>query len=72
MTQRSNIDGQYLRVSKNLRGFGGYCLPKDSAAFARLVDTIYGDRSHECPTIFDSIVDDNKLYETTVFEGMRK
>ena len=72
MTQRSNIDGQYLRVSKNLRGFGGYCLPKDSAAFARLVDTIYGERSHECPTIFDSIVDDNRLYETTVFEGMRK
>lgn len=70
MTQRSNIDGHYLRAAKNMRGFGGYCLPKDSAAFAKLVDQFYA--TGQGPTIFKSIVEDNKLYKTTVFEGMRK
>ena len=73
MIQRTNIDGHYLRVSKNMRGFGGYCLPKDSAAFAMLVEQFYGAYPGSIgPTVFRSIVEDNKLYKTTVFEGMRK
>ena len=68
--QRSNIDGHYLRASETIRGFGGYCLPKDTFAFAKLIDKIYGKGFG--PRIFDKIVEDNKLYETTVFQGMRK
>ena len=68
--QRSNIDGHYLRVSENIRGFGGYCLPKDTHAFAKLIDKVYGKGFG--PKIFDTIVKDNKLYKTTVFQGMRK
>jgi UDPglucose 6-dehydrogenase len=67
MKMRSNIDGHYLRASKTMRGFGGYCLPKDTAAFARMVEDL------ELPsTIFRSIVEDNRLYKSTVFEGMRE
>ena len=68
--QRSNIDGHYLRASRSMRGFGGYCLPKDTSAFAKLVDKIYGKGVG--PRIFDTIVEDNKLYKTTVFQGMRR
>lgn len=67
MVQRSNIDGHYLRASKSMRGFGGYCLPKDSAAFAAMVNDM-----ELAPSIFSAIVEDNKLYDVTVFEGMRK
>ena len=67
MTKRNNIDGHYLRVSKSMRGFGGYCLPKDSMAFATMI------RDLELPsTIFQAIVNDNKLYKSTVFKGMRE
>lgn len=69
ITQRKNIDSNYLRASKNMRGFGGYCLPKDSSAFAELVKELFKD---ERPELFDKIVSDNKLYITTVFDGMRK
>ena len=67
MVQRSNIDGHYLRASRSMRGFGGYCLPKDTAAFAAMVNDM-----ELAPSIFSSIVEDNKLYDVTVFEGMRK
>lgn len=67
MVQRSNIDGHYLRASKTMRGFGGYCLPKDSAAFATMIADM-----ELTPSIFSAIVKDNKLYDVTVFDGMRK
>jgi UDPglucose 6-dehydrogenase len=70
MIQRNNIDGHYLRASKSMRGFGGYCLPKDTSAFAKLVNQIYGEGNG--PRIFGSIVEDNNLYKPTVFKGMRK
>ena len=66
MTLRENIDHHYLRASENLRGFGGYCLPKDTEAFQSLVKSL-GLKSG----IFKAIVDDNNLYRRTVFEGMR-
>ena len=61
MVQRSNISGHYLRASKTMRGFGGYCLPKDSAAFAAMVNDM-----ELSPSIFSSIVEDNKLYDLSL------
>ncbi len=66
MVQRDHISNKYLDCNDNLRGFGGMCLPKDTSALAAFV------KEHGLPiTLFDAIVEDNKNYETTVFEGMR-
>jgi UDPglucose 6-dehydrogenase len=67
MVQRDHIYNKYLDCNDNLRGFGGMCLPKDTAAisaFAKDLGLPMG--------LFQAIVDDNKKYKTTVFEGMRK
>lgn len=67
MVQRDHIHNKYLDCNDNLRGFGGMCLPKDTAAISALV------RELGMPIeFFQAIVDDNKKYKTTVFEGMRK
>ncbi len=66
MVQRDHIFNKYLDCNENLRGFGGVCLPKDTSAIAALIEEF------KLPiNIFQAIVDDNKQYETTVFEGMR-
>jgi UDPglucose 6-dehydrogenase len=66
MIQRDHISKKYLDCNENLRGFGGMCLPKDTSAIASLVE------EHGLPIrLFDAIVEDNKEYKTTVFEGMR-
>jgi UDPglucose 6-dehydrogenase len=67
MIQRDHISKKYLDCNDNLRGFGGMCLPKDTSAIASLVE------EHKLPIgLFRAIVEDNKNYKTTVFEGMRK
>jgi|SRR5687767_9297775 len=67
MVQRDHIYNKYLDCNDNLRGFGGMCLPKDTAAISALV------RELGLPIdLFQAVVDDNKRYKTTVFEGMRK
>lgn len=67
MAKRDHISKKYLDCNANLRGFGGICLPKDTSAIAALV------REHNLPIkLFDAIVSDNKNYDATVFEGMRK
>lgn len=66
MVQRDHISKKYLDCNDNLRGFGGMCLPKDTSAIASLV------KEHGLPiALFEAIVNDNKNYKTTVFEGMR-
>lgn len=66
MVHRDHIVNKYLDCNDNLRGFGGVCLPKDTNAIAALV------KEHSISAkLFDAIVDDNKNYETTVFDGMR-
>ena len=67
MVQRDHIYNKYLDCNDNLRGFGGMCLPKDTAAISALMKDL-GLPSE----LFQAIVDDNKNYKTTVFEGMRK
>jgi UDPglucose 6-dehydrogenase len=67
MVQREHISNKYLDCNENLRGFGGMCLPKDTSAISALMKEI------GLPiTLFEAVVNDNKNYETTVFEGMRK
>ncbi len=67
MVQRDHIFNKYLDCNDNLRGFGGMCLPKDTAAISALIKDL------RLPIdIFQAVVDDNKRYKTTVFEGMRK
>lgn len=63
---RPTIEDKYLDCNDNFRGFAGVCLPKDTAAFAWLADSLGVDCG-----IFDTIVEDNKLYKPTVFDGMR-
>jgi len=63
---RPTIKNLYLDCNENFRGFGGVCLPKDTAAFSRLAEELGVDAE-----IFRTIVKDNKLYRTTVFEHMR-
>lgn len=66
MVQRSHIFNKYLDVNENLRGFGGMCLPKDTSAIAALIE------EQKLPiSLFEALVNDNKRYKTTVFEGMR-
>lgn len=56
----------YMDCNEKFRGFAGVCLPKDTAAFARLAEQL-GVKAK----IFQTIVDDNKNYQPTVFDGMR-
>jgi len=63
---RPTMTNLYLDCNENFRGFGGVCLPKDTAAFARLAEGLGIDAQ-----IFRTIVKDNDLYRTTVFEHMR-
>ncbi len=66
MVHRDHITNKYLDCNENLRGFGGVCLPKDTSAIAALA------AEHRMSAkLFDAIVEDNKNYETTVFDGMR-
>lgn len=66
VVQRPTLTDLYLDCNEKFRGFAGVCLPKDTAAFAKLASDLDVDAG-----IFSTIVEDNKLYEATVSEGMR-
>jgi UDPglucose 6-dehydrogenase len=66
MVLRNNIEDAYLDCNENFRGFGGVCLPKDTTAFAAYTRAM----GHEL-AIFDAIVNENKKFKQTVFNGMR-
>ncbi len=66
LVKRPTIQDLYLDCNENWRGFAGVCLPKDTAAFAKLVEDL-GVKAR----IFKTIVEDNKLYKPTVPTGMR-
>lgn len=66
VVQRPTLIDLYLDCNEKFRGFAGVCLPKDTAAFAKLADDLGVDAR-----IFRVIVEDNKLYNPTVSEGMR-
>lgn len=66
MVLRPTIEDIYLDCNDNFRGFAGPCLPKDTAALAKLTKDL-GIPAQ----LFTTIVEDNKLYKLTVPEGMR-
>ena len=66
VVERPTLVDMYLDCNERFRGYGGYCLPKDSRAFALLAKDLGVSAD-----IFDVIVEDNKLYRTTVFDNMR-
>lgn len=67
MVFRHTINDVYLDCNENMRGFGGVCLPKDTAAFAGFVRSRGLDLK-----LFDLIVEENKKFRTTIFRGMRE
>jgi UDPglucose 6-dehydrogenase len=66
LVHRSDIPDRYLDCNETFRGFGGVCLPKDSRAFAQVVRDLGLDL-----TLFETIVDENRKFTTTVPDGMR-
>ncbi len=54
VTKRSGITPDYLTCNEQTRGFGGACLPKDTAAFAQFIKTL----GFVSP-LFDMIVTEN-------------
>ena len=67
MVNIDHIPDKYLDCNSNFRGFGGICLPKDTAALAALCK----DKNLNID-FFQMLLDENAKYETTVYEGMRK
>lgn len=65
---RNELDKHYMKCDENIRGPSGPCLVKDSLAFNQYVNSL--DLKIK-PTIFQTIVDDMKLYPKTVIEGTR-
>ncbi len=64
---RKTTTDMYLDVNNNFRGYGGVCLPKDTAAMAALVKELGLNMD-----LFKAIEEENKKFKTTVFEGMRE
>jgi len=64
---RDHIVNRYLDCNKNLRGFGGVCLPKDTAAMDKLCEDLDTQ-----VRLFKNILAENKKYKMTVMKGMRK
>jgi len=56
----------YLTVTKNLRGYAGICLPKDTKTIITLLKKLKLDFN-----LIESIHTDNQKYKKTVFKGMR-
>jgi UDPglucose 6-dehydrogenase len=65
--KRGTTKDMYLDVNENFRGYGGVCLPKDTAALASFVKELNLDMK-----LFETIDNENKKFKTTVFNGMRK
>jgi UDPglucose 6-dehydrogenase len=65
---RKELDEKYMRCNEKMRGPSGPCLVKDSLAFNEYVNKL--DLLVK-PSIFQTIVDEMKLYPRTVIEGTR-
>jgi UDPglucose 6-dehydrogenase len=55
ITKRDCINPAYLMANKNMRGYGGHCLPKDTSAWNNLIKNL------ELPyTLIQSVINDNE------------
>lgn len=63
----NGVPDEYLDVEFGFRGYAGACLPKDVRAMNELCKQL--DLPNE---LFYNIDNENKLFDTTVFTGMRK
>jgi UDPglucose 6-dehydrogenase len=55
ITKRECFNPAYLMANKNMRGYGGHCLPKDTSAWNNLI------RNLGLPyTMIQSVIDDNE------------
>jgi nucleotide sugar dehydrogenase len=68
LLERKELDEKYMRCDENMRGPSGPCLVKDSLAFNEYVNKLNLPIK---PSIFQSIVNDMKLYPRTVIDGTR-
>jgi nucleotide sugar dehydrogenase len=68
LLERKELDEKYMKCSESLRGPSGPCLVKDSLAFNEYVNKLNLEIK---PTIFQTIVNDIKLYPRTVIDGTR-
>ena len=66
MVNKNTIFDHYLDCNENIRGFGGVCLPKDTAAINNLVK-----RHNLDIKFFETLLEENNKYRTTVPDGMR-
>ena len=66
MVNKDTIFDHYLDCNENIRGFGGVCLPKDTAAINNLVK-----RHNLDIKFFETLLEENKKYRITVPDGMR-
>ena len=64
--KNNTMPDEYLDVSKDLRGYGGACLPKDVKAAQQLCDKYQLNLK-----LFEVIAQTNDRFDKTVFEGMR-
>ena len=65
---RNEIDDKYIRCNETLRGPSGPCLVKDTLAFNEYVKSLSLEKM---PSIFQTLVNDMKLYPKTVITGTR-
>jgi UDPglucose 6-dehydrogenase len=65
---RKEIDEKYIRCSEEMRGPSGPCLVKDTLAFNEYTKKL---PLNIRPELFQTLVNDMKLYPKTVIEGTR-
>lgn len=66
LVKSTQLPDKYLDVSKNLRGFCGTCLPKDTLALLKLAEDYNVDLD-----LLETVVVKNQKYQPTVYPGMR-
>lgn len=65
--ERNDYTDGYLKVNKDLRGYAGVCLPKDTKALAA-----YCKKNNLSLKLFENIEQSNEKLKKTVFKNMRK
>ena len=65
---RNELDEKYMKCNETMRGPSGPCLVKDTLAFNEYVNSL---NLQVKPSIFQTMIDDMKLYKKTVISGTR-